>query len=386
MSGEEQKYSVKVDTNNIGLLSKLNYYIILNNIITDKQKKFIIDDRYMVAKKPMYFFYSLDILEIVYEEEIIYVEYVKNRSSRNFNMTEVRFDNIILWSNKSFEHINKFIYMIDAVVIPDSPDTELSKFIWKNEDEVWKYCQTFRRRSLDSIYFHKKEEIVDALEKFFKDEKTADLYKNLDIPYKKIFLFYGLPGAGKTSLIRALASHFDKNISLVKNVANMDDNSLEWMLTKLKKNNFLVFEDIDCLFNKREAANMKTNISFSGILNLLDGVSSYDKLVIFITTNHINNLDFAFKRRVDMFVEFSYAKHREIVDMYCKFFRHCCGDDIEQKAEVFFKSIKGKKITINTLEKFFINCLNKNVDPLTDIDYIDYYNAMVDERMNSMYS
>ena len=373
--------SLKIDNNNVNLTTKLMYYIQTNNLFGDKHRNFILDDKIMTANKPMFFFFNYEVLEITFKESIIYMYYEKGRISNNFNMTEVRFDNIFLESNKNFQHICDFIYMIEDVRIPESPETELCKFIWKENEYVWKYCQTFKKRSMESIYFHKKNEVLTTLQNFMTDEKTYNIYKNLDIPYKKIFLFHGLPGSGKTSFIRALASHFNYNISIVKNVADMDDNSLEWMVSKLRKNTFLVFEDIDCLFHKRETTTMKTNISFSGILNLLDGVSSYDKLVIFITTNHINSLDFAFKRRIDMFVEFSYAVKSEILEMYQKFF----GDN-QEKAHDFYKSLKNKKVTINTLEKFFIDCMNKNSEPIQSLQYIDFYNGMVNENISNLYS
>ena len=56
-------------------------------------------------------------------------------------------------------------------------------------------------------------------------------------------------------------------------ISNLDDNTI------------LLLEDIDSLFNEQ------TNISFSGILNILDGIGRKHKLMIFLTTNHKNKLD-----------------------------------------------------------------------------------------------
>ena len=326
----------------------------------------------------MLFLISKDEIQINYEDYVLYINYEKTRSSKNFNTNEVRFDKITISSYKSLNHIKNFLNMLYGIIIPESPEKELSKYIWK--EDRWIYCKTVKRRNLDTIYFNKKEEVYNTLEKFMNDNEILNIYKELEVPYKKIFLFHGLPGTGKTSLIRALASKFDYNISIVKNVMDMDDNSLEWMLGKLKNRSFLVLEDIDCIFNKRDTNSSKTSISFSGLLNMLDGVSSYEKLVIFITTNHIEYLDHAFRRRIDMFVEFTYASKLEIIEMFKKFFK-----DIEDTAMEFYEIIKNKKVTINTLEKYFIDCLNKKWNPCKYVKSLDIYNQLVSEKSSTLY-
>lgn len=44
---------------------------------------------------------------------------------------------------------------------------------------------------------------------------------------------------------------------------------------------------MDSLFSKREKEDSSTKVTFSGLLNALDGVATADGRVLFMTTNHI---------------------------------------------------------------------------------------------------
>merc|ERR1712146_608430 len=83
----------------------------------------------------------------------------------------------------------------------------------------------------------------------------------------------------------------------------------------------LLLEDIDCLFGDRES---KTNISFSTILNVLDGFASKNRLITFMTTNYFNKLESALKRpgRIDYIHEFKYATKKQAKDMYNSYFEN----------------------------------------------------------------
>ncbi len=50
----------------------------------------------------------------------------------------------------------------------------------------------------------------------------------------------------------------------------MDDQAIRRAVRKLPKNAFLVIEDIDALFKERKGE--ETNVTFSGMLNILDGI------------------------------------------------------------------------------------------------------------------
>ena len=84
-----------------------------------------------------------------------------------------------------------------------------------------------------------------------------------------------------------------------------------------------VKEDIDVLFTARKKNEDSANlISFSGLLNTLDGIAHKEELLTFLTTNYITKLDKALIRsgRIDKIIKFSYATKPQMQSMYNKFF------------------------------------------------------------------
>jgi chaperone BCS1 len=129
------------------------------------------------------------------------------------------------------------------------------------------------------------------------------MYNEYGISWKQVYLLYGPPGTGKTSMVLAIASEFNKNIYKIS-VSGISGPALEGLVSAAK-DGIVLLEDVDSLFKKREA---KTAIDFSTLLNLLDGVNTQQGLVVFMSTNHLDELDKALVRdgRVDELIEFGY--------------------------------------------------------------------------------
>ena len=115
-------------------------------------------------------------------------------------------------------------------------------------------------------------------------------------------------------------------------------------LLNLPERSLLVLEDIDCLFECRES---KTNISFSTILNVLDGFACKNRLITFMTTNHKDKLDPALTRpgRIDYIFEIKYANKQILAEMYTSYF----SDD---NFETLYATIKSRKISTAAFHKF----------------------------------
>jgi len=69
---------------------------------------------------------------------------------------------------------------------------------------------------------------------------------------------------------------------------------------------------------------------------------------VIFTTNHLEILDTALKRRVDYFLKFDFATKMQIKHMHARFF-----PTQEDKFEPFYEIIKHVKLTPNILQKFF---------------------------------
>lgn len=251
------------------------------------------------------------------------------------------------------------------------------------------YFQSLGRRNkrdIDSVYLPKKQkqDIINDLEKFLKPE-TKQRYAKLGINYKRIYLLEGIPGTGKTSLITGLASKFNFNIAIVSFIPKMTDVDLIRSLRTLRdnddddyKNNkktFLVFEDIDCIFKERKSNDEhRNNITFSGLLNALDGITSND-IICFITTNYKCNLDSALLRpgRIDYMMRFDYAIKEQIMDIYKEFTSETNTDVILS----FYNACHTLNIKITTalLQQYLMKYIDK---PLEAIENVDEMKKMYD--------
>jgi len=149
-------------------------------------------------------------------------------------------------------------------------------------------------------------------------------------------LFYGSPGTGKTSIIRAIASEIRNDVITIS-LGTQTDSSLNRIASDiyLKKANekdttIYVFEDIDCATATQNRTDLEddeqnSKVSLSTILNIIDGVTGFDNAIIIATTNHIEKLDPALIRpgrfghhfkfdlfgynEIQKYAEYAYGKH-----------------------------------------------------------------------------
>jgi chaperone BCS1 len=97
------------------------------------------------------------------------------------------------------------------------------------------------------------------------------------VPYRRGYLLYGPPGTGKTSFTTAIAGKMNLNICYLNlSGNNLDDDGLNRALNDAPAHSIILLEDIDSLFVKRESVSFDRgrHVSFSGLLNALDGVRS----------------------------------------------------------------------------------------------------------------
>lgn len=212
--------------------------------------------------------------------------------------------------------------------------------LYKSWGQDWRiFGKPRKKRVIDSVILDKgiKEKILDDIKEFLKSDSW---YHDRGIPYRRGYLLYGPPGSGKTSFIQALAGEFDYNIAIM-NVGepNLTDDRLAYLMNNIPEHTILLLEDIDAAFNNRAQSSEKgyvSGVTFSGLLNALDGVASAEEVITFMTTNHPERLDPALLRpgRIDLKVLINNASDYQIEKMFMRFY------DDKEKADIFMKKFK----------------------------------------------
>lgn len=142
-----------------------------------------------------------------------------------------------------------------------------------------------------------KKDIVDSIIGFYT---RVTAFKGLGVPSKRGLLFAGVPGCGKTLLCHALANHVVKNcgvrvgtIRICRNLGNDDVEGLYgWASTYAPS--MLILEDIDSVL-------CDTQVTRSGLLNVLDGLKTERGVLTIATTNYPERLDPALAHRPSRF-------------------------------------------------------------------------------------
>lgn len=165
------------------------------------------------------------------------------------------------------------------------------------------------------------ESLVEDVRQFLT---RREWYSARGVPYRRGYLLYGPPGTGKSSAVVAIASALKMDIAMLSlSNATLDDAELIELLANVPPNCVVLIEDIDCAFLQRRGTEEKGNrLSFSGLLNALDGVAAGEGRVLFATTNHLERLDPALVRpgRIDRKEEVGYATRDQIRQMFVRFY------------------------------------------------------------------
>lgn len=207
------------------------------------------------------------------------------------------------------------------------------------------FGQPRRKRPLESVILDQgiKEKIVEDVEDFLR---SGQWYLDRGIPYRRGYLLHGPPGTGKSSFIQALAGHLNYNICLLNlSERGLTDDRLNHLLSNIPARAIVLLEDVDAAFsNKRVRADAHgyrgANVTFSGLLNALDGVASAEERLIFLTTNHVERLDEALVRpgRVDMTIRLGEATRWQVAQLWDRFYGEM--DPEGRKKEKFIETLE----------------------------------------------
>jgi len=183
-----------------------------------------------------------------------------------------------------------------------------------------------KKRPLGSVILDAgvKEGVVADVKDFLARQQW---YTDRGIPYRRGYLLYGPPGSGKSSFIQALAGELDYSLAMINlSEIGVTDDKLAMLLTKVPRRSILLLEDADAAFVNRRQRDADgyngATVTFSGLLNALDGVAAGEERIAFLTTNHVDRLDSALIRpgRVDMMVRIGEATRHQAARMWERFY------------------------------------------------------------------
>lgn len=249
--------------------------------------------------------------------------------SKMENVSEIGFNRTFFVSGNRWKDETKSVFRI--------PDTDVLMmttdygFICRRKD--WDRIKAF----VESISLSPSNYNTAALDKVFWDAKTESLKRDIlffskskhwfdkrDLPYSRSYLLYGPPGNGKTSTIRAISNFFHatpSQFSFTGRYEDPDAEFLSWVGGTFESRGeddyddsplfssrhrrrtreddsepeenprirILLLEDIDRFFSKEEG--FKTPVSFSAILNALDGVAQRKNSILIATANNPEKID-----------------------------------------------------------------------------------------------
>lgn len=225
-----------------------------------------------------------------------------------------------------------------------------------NDYQEWEKNDFYQKRNIETLYLpqHTKTELFDDVYNFYNNEDICKFYQKMKIPQTRIYLLYGYPGTGKTTTSFVIASKLNLNICSLDFTNKIDDLVLRKSIKNIPEKSLFLIEDIDHLFVPQKSHDdTRHSITFSGLLNILDGICKVKKLIIIITCNRIDVLDKTLLRRIDYSVKFENGVSEDQLKSFCNEL------PFEIDTTKFCNFFKNKETTMNVIQKWVLYHLNK---------------------------
>lgn len=250
--------------------------------------------------------------------------------------------------------IDELLAEAHASSFPQTPGVSIRTV----RNECWMATSWQPRRPLESLVLADQtlEDLLGDLRDFYR---SGSWYADRGIPYRRGYLLHGPPGTGKTTLVLAVAGELRLSVAVLS-LSNrlMSDESLCALIDDLPVATLLLIEDVDCVFKDSRSTTGDTGVTLSGLLNALDGVSSREGRVLFLTTNHPERLDPALVRpgRVDRKIELGHATPDQVRRLFLWFYRDSglCPSDLGGEADRFAAQVPHGKLCMAAIQEHLL--------------------------------
>jgi chaperone BCS1 len=262
---------------------------------------------------------------VQYENAYLLVE--RTRDERAFNIQDgTPFETVTISALKRHSGLVFDLLVKQAMDLQRQARSQGFTVIYRNWGPDWRpFGHPRIRRPLGSVVLDTgiSEKVLKDVQEFLKPE-TQSWYLDRGIPYRRGYLLHGSPGSGKSSFVAAIAGELGLDICVLNlNEPGLTDDRLQHAMVNLPQESLLLLEDVDAAFVRREQAErFGTSVTFSGLLNALDGVVAGEQRLVFMTTNHLEFLDPALVRpgRVDLSVHLGNASADQARRLFMRFF------------------------------------------------------------------
>lgn len=220
--------------------------------------------------------------------------------------------------------VNEKSYLFDQKIIPDygfeiitaKPNGSII-----SEKTKIKLLDKEIQNIKDEIKINPNLKISDIVGQKNAKNKIKVLVKYLEEPEKfgpwapKNILFYGLPGTGKTMLVKALANELEVPLHLIKATSLIGDHvgdgasKIHELFKKANENSpsIIFIDEIDAIALHRSFQALRGDVSeiVNSLLTEMDGISENRYVVTIGATNNPSSLDYAVRSRFEEEIEFS---------------------------------------------------------------------------------
>ena len=199
----------------------------------------------------------------------------------------------------------------------------------------------------------------------------------------KNILFYGLPGTGKTMLVKALANELDTQLYLIKATSligeHVGDSSskIHELYKKASENSpsIIFIDEIDAIALHRSFQSLRGDVSeiVNSLLTEMDGIEENKSVITIGATNNPSSLDLAVRSRFEEEIEFKLPNDNERLMILEKNLKTMPLDydlDLEKIVKIT-KGLSGRDIKEKILKTALHNAISNDEEKITmkNIDY-----------------